>query len=258
MRLNRYLQKAGVASRRKADALIFSGKVRVNGRVVQEPWYEVRDTDVVEVHNRPVRIRKYHRYFKYYKPRGVTTTLRDRHASLTLRDVLPDHLRGIFPVGRLDRDSEGLLLLTDDGDLAYILTHPRFEVLKVYRVWFTGSLHARDVARRLQQGLTLEDGPFHPLFARPIEHRAVELGLTEGRKREIRRAMAALGLEVERLLRTQFGPITLGGLREGGLSTLTPREMQEIRRLKARMLPRLRGETPSPARKPRVKRRHTP
>ena len=241
MRLNRFLQKAGVASRRKADALIFAGKVTVNGRVVREPWAEVGEHDRVAVNGKPVRLRKYHRYFKFYKPRGVTTTLKDRHARLTLRDVLPDSLRGVFPVGRLDRDSEGLLLLTDDGDLAYILAHPRFEVLKVYRVWFSGGMHARDVARRLQEGLELEDGPFRPVFVHPLEAAAVELGITEGRKREIRRAFAALGLTVERLLRTRFGPIALGGLREGGLAALDPHEMQEIRRLKARMLPRLKS-----------------
>lgn len=239
MRLNRFLQQAGVASRRKADALIFAGRVRVNGRVVREPWVEVGEQDRVEVDGKPVRRRRFFRYFKFYKPRGVTTTLKDRHAQITLRDVLPDSLHGVFPVGRLDRDSEGLLLLTDDGDLAYILSHPRFEVLKVYRVWFSGEMHARDVARAFQEGLELEDGPFRPVFAHPLEARAVEVGITEGRKREIRRAFARLGLTVERLLRIRFGPIALGGLREGGLAALDPHEMQEIRRLKARMLPKL-------------------
>lgn len=247
MRLNRYLQQAGVASRRKADALIFAGRVRVNGKVVREPWVDVGDNDRVEVDGKPVRRRRYFRYFKFYKPRGVTTTLRDRHAALTLQDVLPDSLRGVVPVGRLDRDSEGLLLLTDDGDLAYILTHPRFEVLKVYRVWFSGDRHARDVARAFREGLELEDGPFKPVFAHPLEARAVEVGITEGRKREIRRAFAALGLEVERLVRIRFGPIALGSLREGGLAALDPHEMQEIRRLKARMLPRLRKNRGNPS-----------
>lgn len=246
MRLNRYLQQAGVASRRKADQIIFSGKVQVNGRVVKEPWYEVQDGDTVMLHGRVIKLRRYYRYYKFYKPRGVTTTLHDPHAALTLKDILPPNLKGTFPVGRLDRDSEGLLLLTDDGDLAYILSHPRFEVLKVYRVWFSGPLHAREVVKKFAKGLILEDGPFQPPSVRSLERYAVELSLTEGRKREIRRAFRSLGLTVERLLRVQFGPIVLGGLREGGLQPLTSQEMQEIRRLKARMLPRLQKNAATP------------
>ncbi len=227
MRLVKFLQAAGVASRRRADELIRSGAVRVNGEVVREPWHEVDPArDTVEVDGRRIepRITKY--YFKFYKPRGVVSTLRDPHAKRTLSDYIPEGLR-LVPAGRLDQDSEGLMILTDDGDLVYRLTHPRFEVPKRYRVVLDRYVEKADI-ERLAGGIELEDGPFIPDGIRRLGPREVELVIHEGRKREIRRAFRELGYRVVRLVRVALGPVELGDLRPGELRPLDERELREL------------------------------
>jgi pseudouridine synthase len=227
MRLNKFLQAAGVASRRKADLLIKSGRVRVNGRVVTEPWHPVDPAhDRVEVEGSEAHLGSEKHYFKLYKPKGVTSTLTDPHAKRTLAEFVPKGLR-LFPVGRLDRDSEGLILLTDDGDLAFRLTHPRFQVRKRYRVELDRPIFSGDLAR-LREGLVLEDGPFRPLEVRKLADRVVELSLHEGRKREIRRGFSALGYRVKRLVRLAIGPVELGALRPGELAPLSNTELRAL------------------------------
>jgi pseudouridine synthase len=226
VRLNKFLQAAGVASRRKADQLIHAGRVQVNGRPVTEPWHQVDPAgDRVELDGEVLRLPGRHHYLKLYKPRGVTSTLADPHAARTLAEFVPPGKR-LFPVGRLDRDSEGLVILTDDGELAYFLTHPRFGVEKRYLVELDRPLARRDLAR-LRRGLPLEDGPFRPEGLR-VSGTHVQLSLREGRKREIRRGFSALGYRVVRLVRQAIGPVQLGGLRPGEAKPLSPRERERL------------------------------
>lgn len=227
MRLNKFLQAAGAASRRKADELIRAGRVRVNGRPVREPWFEVDPgRDAVEVDGRRVVLPEEKHYFKLYKPRGVVSTLRDPHAGRTLAEFIPPGLR-LVPAGRLDRDSEGLVILTDDGDLVYRLTHPRFGVPKRYRVVLDRYITKGDL-ERLSRGIELADGPFSPDRVRRLGPREVELVIHEGRKREIRRAFRALGYGVVRLVRTAMGPVELGDLAPGEIRPLGPEELRAL------------------------------
>ena len=227
MRLNKYLQAAGVASRRGADELIRSGRVRVNGEVVREPWREVNPAvDTVEVDGRKIALSAERHYFKLYKPRGVVSTLRDPHAKRTLAEFIPEGLR-LVPAGRLDKESEGLVILTDDGDLVFRLTHPSFEVAKRYRVVLDRYVEKRDL-EDLARGIELEDGPFVPDEVKRLGPREVELVIHEGRKREIRRAFRTLGYEVVRLIRTAMGPVELGDLRPGELRPLSPGELRAL------------------------------
>lgn len=229
-----------MAARRKADLLIRAGRVRVNHVVVREPWHEVDpERDLVTVDGKHVRVLGEKHYFKFYKPRGVTSTLHDPHATRTLSDFIPPRLR-LFPVGRLDRESEGLIILTDDGELALRFSHPRYRVPKRYRVELDHSPSARDL-ERLGHGLLLEDGPFRPRGLRTVGERTVELTLHEGRKREIRRGFAALGYRVVRLVRLSIGPVSLGDLRPGELRKLSQKELQALQEEGARRPP---GEAP--------------
>ncbi|MBC7098707.1 rRNA pseudouridine synthase [Candidatus Bipolaricaulota bacterium] len=228
MRLNKFLQRAGIASRRRADLLIKGGHVHVNGRPVTEPWAQVDPIgDRVVVAGEEVRLLPQRHYYKFYKPRGVVSTLADPHAERTLRDFLPAGLR-LFPVGRLDKDSEGLMLLTDDGDLAFRLSHPRFEVKKRYLVEVNRPLSPKAL-KRLELGIALSDGPFRPTDVRRVGSKGVELSLHEGRKREIRRAFSSLGYRVERLVRLAIGPVELGGLLPGELAPLTEAELGKLK-----------------------------
>lgn len=229
MRLNKFLQAAGVASRRGADALIREGMVRVNGKVIREPWFHVDPgMDTVEIRGRRLSLPSGKHYFKLYKPRGVVSTLADPHAHRTLAEYIPPGLR-LFPVGRLDRDSEGLILLTDDGTLAFRLTHPRFRIPKRYRVTLDRPLRGNDL-ERLRRGIQLDDGPFQPLSVRRRGKKGVEIVICEGRKREIRRALSRLGYRVERLLRTHIGPLGLGTLRPGELRPLSGKEVKLLKK----------------------------
>ncbi len=227
MRLNKYLRDAGVAARRKADELIQAGRVQLNGRPVRQPWADVDpERDMVIVDGGPVRLQEARHYFKLYKPPGVTSTLADPHAKSTLAPYVPTGLR-LAPVGRLDKESEGLVLLTDDGELTYRLTHPRFGVHKRYRVTVTRSPSRQQLAQ-LREGVELEDGPFRPTRVRRTGERELELTLHEGRKREIRRGLAAVGLRVERLLRLSIGPLQLGELAPGELIPLSAAERRAL------------------------------
>lgn len=228
MRLQAFLARAGVGSRRQAEALIRQGRVRVNSEVAQLGT-KVAPGDVVEVDGRRVEAPAERVVLALHKPRGYTTTRHDPHAAHTVYELLPK-IPGLHPVGRLDRDSEGLLLLTNDGDLTHRLTHPRFGVRKVYRVWTEGGTLPKEVCRRLLLGVDLEDGPAKALACRPAPGGAV-LVLAEGRKREVRRMLQRVGYPVRRLLRLQVGPIRLGDLPPGKWRRLSEREVQALLRL---------------------------
>ncbi|MGD0448036.1 MAG: pseudouridine synthase [Candidatus Dormibacteria bacterium] len=229
-RLNRYLARRGVASRRGADGLIDAGRVSVNGtRAVVGATVDPR-RDRVSVDGRPVAGDQRLETLMLNKPAGVVTTVRDPHRRPTVMGLLPEPVPGLVPVGRLDADSRGLLLLSTDGDLAHRLTHPRYGVAKRYRVVLGRDLSDADI-ERLLEGVELEDGLARPLGVRrpsPVRADLIEVTMGEGRKREIRRLCAALDAPVLDLVRVGLGPLKLGHLEEGGVRLLTPTELEAL------------------------------
>jgi pseudouridine synthase len=234
IRLQKLLSRAGRASRREAERLMAEGRVRVNGQVVTELGTRVvPGRDVVEVDGQPVEqpAAATSTWVAFHKPVGVLTTRRDPHGGRTIYDVLPAELRRLKYVGRLDRDAEGLLLLTDDGEAAHRLQHPSGEIEREYQVEVAGTVD-RDVVRQLLRGVELGDGPAKARRARVIEAGPVTstltLVLTEGRKREVRRMMSAVGHPVLELTRVRFGPVRLGDLAAGACRPLTDRERERL------------------------------
>lgn len=230
MRLNVYIAKSGFASRRKADVLIETGKVKVNGSIVKEPFFNVND-ECVEIEGQKLLPKK-NIYIIFNKPRGVTTTLHDVFASKKIIDFFPTNMfpsisqntkkinsgEGIYPVGRLDRDSKGLLLLTNNGSLCYQLTHPKFGIEKEYLVEVKGIFSNND-CKKAREGLD-DDGDFLSVKAIHIEQRGnksthLNVVISCGKKRHLRRLFKRLGFEVAELKRIRIGGIILGDLREG-------------------------------------------
>lgn len=229
-RLQRALARAGFGSRRACEALIAAGRVRVDGRVATLGDKVDASSARVTVDGVEATLDPNARYYAFHKPRGVVTTMRDPQGRPDMRPFLPDGPR-VFPVGRLDRDSEGLLLLTNDGELANRLLHPRHGVEKEYLAEVDGVPTARRLAR-VESGVELDDGPARAERARSLgssgRRGAVRLVMTEGRKREVRRLLAAVGLPVTRLIRLRVGPITLGKLAPGELRSLDRSEVQAL------------------------------
>jgi 23S rRNA pseudouridine2605 synthase len=228
VRLQKYLAQAGVASRRASEDLIAAGRVRVNGATVTEPGTRVDPAgDVVEVDGRRVRPART-AWFALHKPRGYVSTRRDPQGRPTLYELLPRDLHALFYVGRLDLDSEGLILLTNDGDAAHRLLHPRFGIEREYEVELAEPMD--DTAlRRLRRGVVLDDGPARAERVTRLSPRRVSVTLREGRKREVRRMMGAVGHEVVRLRRVRYGPIRLGALAPGRWRELTEVERASVR-----------------------------
>jgi 23S rRNA pseudouridine2605 synthase len=231
-RLQRALARAGFGSRRSAERLIVEGRVAVNGRVAKLGNRVDLRRDRVTVDGVPVPTDPDLRYLALNKPAGVTTTLADRHAERSLVPLLPPGPR-VIPVGRLDRESEGLLLLTNDGDLAHRLQHPRFGVEKEYLVEVEGAV-SKAVVARLTRGVELEDGTARAVRAGPVqragERTALSVVMAEGRKREVRRMLAAVGFPVRRLVRVRVGPVQLGPLKPGKTRALTAEEVAGLYR----------------------------
>lgn len=237
-RLQKLLSRAGIASRREAERWIAAGRVTVNGVVASLGTKADPERDVVAVDGRPLadlprRLRR-KRYVMLHKPRGVLTTMHDPQGRPTVADLCRRYgLEGLHPVGRLDFDSEGLLLLTDDGELTFALTHPRHQVPKVYHVLVRGAV-TPDGLRRLREGVLLEDGPARAATARRLRRENgatwVEITIHEGRKRQVRRMCAAVGWRVLRLVRVAVGPLRLGDLAPGRLRALRPSEVEALSR----------------------------
>jgi 23S rRNA pseudouridine2605 synthase len=229
-RLQRSLARAGLGSRRACEDLIRAGRVKVGGRVAALGDRVDPTSDVVTVSGVRVAVNPESRYLALHKPVGVTTTLSDRHAGADIRAFLPEGPR-LVPVGRLDRDSEGLILLTNDGELANRLTHPSYGVEKEYLAEVEGKPSERQLIR-LRKGVKLEDGPARALAARVAGvsggRGAVRLVMGEGRKREVRRLLAAVGLPVRRLIRVRVGPVKLGSLKAGHVRELSPEELRRL------------------------------
>jgi 23S rRNA pseudouridine2605 synthase len=225
-RLQRILARAGFGSRRAVEDLIRAGRVTVNGAVATLGRRAVAARDRVAVDGVPVPSHPNLRRYKLNKPPGVTTTLRDQHAVRSVASLLPPGPR-VFPVGRLDRDSEGLLLLTNDGDLAQRLLHPRFGVEKEYLVEVEGSI-GREALRKLERGVELEDGPARALRVGSVQRQrgrsSLRMVMGEGRKREVRRMLEAVGFPVRRLVRVRIGPVWVGDLKPGKVRPLTSTE----------------------------------
>ena len=227
-RLQRALARAGFGSRRSCEELIVQGKVRVNGRVATLGDKVEVSRDRVELQRVPVNLDPSTRYYALHKPAGVVTTMQDPQGRPDIRSYLPEDGPRVFPVGRLDRESEGLLVLTNDGDLAERLLHPRFQVEKEYLAEVQGRPTPKHLAK-LRAGVDLDDGPAKAKSARIVDARAdrgqLALVMTEGRKREVRRLLAAVGLPVSRLVRVRIGSLHLGRLRAGQLRELTADEV---------------------------------
>ena len=225
MRLNAYLARAGVASRRKADDLIKAGRVLVNGEPGRLNTF-VEATDRVEVDGREVAKQKL-AHLLLHKPAGVVTTAHDPQGRPTVVQLVPNEPR-VVPVGRLDADTTGALLLTNDGALAHRLAHPRYGVEKVYEVEVEGEPDD-DVVRRLAEGVQLEDGLTAPARARRLRRNRIELTLHEGRNRQVKRMLEALGHRVTRLHRSAYAGLTLEGLEPGAWRELEPSEIERLR-----------------------------
>lgn len=226
---------AGLASRRGAETLLREGRVCVNGEIASLGDSVDPERDVVTVDGRTLRAES-PAYWLVHKPRGVLTTVRDTHGRRTVVDLLPDRSRRLFPVGRLDLDTEGLVLLTNDGELAQVLLHPSYESEREYEVTVSRRI-SRDALRRLGEGVELDDGLTAPAtvghvrFDRSADTSVFRLTLIEGKKRQIRRALAFLGHPVTALLRVRMGTLRLGDLAAG---EARPLEVGEIRALRER------------------------
>ena len=228
MRLARYLAHAGVASRRAAEKLIVEGRVRVCGEVVTDPARDVDDTSGVEVDGRPVAPEP-REVWLVNKPAGVVSTAEDTHGRPIVTELVESERR-LYPVGRLDAATTGLILLTNDGDLANRLTHPRYGVERVYTARVEPAPVPEPALRRLREGVELDDGLTSPAGVRQTSPGVLELTISEGRKRQVRRMCEAVGHPVEELARIAFGPLRLGSLAPGEARPLTPAEVERLRK----------------------------
>lgn len=235
-RLQKILAQAGYGSRRACEQLILQGRVRVNGKVVMQLGVQADPlSDVIEVDGQRVHLSEKHTYILLHKPAGVVTTRRDAHAARTVVDLLQGVTAPVFPVGRLDADTTGALLLTDDGGLAYRLTHPRYGVPKTYLAEVRGEV-GEETLCRLREGVPLEDGMTAPAQVQKLRYIAdrkttlLRLTIHEGRKRQVKRMCQAVGHPVVRLHRERFGPLTLRNLPTGAWRHLTEEEVSALRR----------------------------
>ena len=226
MRLNAYLARAGVASRRKADELIKAGRVTVNGEPGRLNTF-VGPRDRVELDGQELA-KEPLAYVLLHKPAGVVTTASDPHGRRTVVDLVADQGTRLVPVGRLDADTTGALLLTNDGELAHRLAHPRYEVDKVYEAEVEGEPSDTAIAR-LERGIELEDGRTAPAAARLLTRTRVELAVHEGRKHQVKRMLAAVGHPVKRLHRSRYAGLTVEGLGPGESRELTGAEVERLR-----------------------------
>jgi pseudouridine synthase len=233
-RLQKFMARCGVASRRKCEELIAGGLVEVNGEVIREPGVKIDPKrDRVRVDGKFVRAETA-AYYAHYKVKGITTTVSDDLGRKTIMDCLPDIRERVYPVGRLDKDSEGLILLTNDGELANYVTHPAHGIEKTYRVVAEGRVPKETLDALAEKGMRLGPVLIRPTRVQLVrydnENTVVLISVAEGINREVRRIFAALGHEVKKLLRTQIGPVELEGMKRGTTRPLTPREIAQFRK----------------------------
>jgi pseudouridine synthase len=231
MRLQKYMAHCGVASRRSAEGMILEGRVTVNGQVVRELGTSVSpDEDIVTVDGRPIRQEETHVYILLNKPAGYITSVKDNFNRPTALDLVKTDRR-VYPVGRLDYDSEGLILLTDDGALTHQLTHPSHEFEKRYLVETDRLLTDAELAR-LRAGVDIGDYITRPAHVARARGKSLIIGIHEGKNRQIRRMVEALGAKVRLLRRLSIGPLELGDLKPGAWRYLTSEEVYTLKRLK--------------------------
>jgi 23S rRNA pseudouridine2605 synthase len=230
VRLAKYLAHAGVASRRASEQLVFDGRVRVDGEVVTDPARDVDGTMAIEVDGSRVRVGSGQRaVYAVHKPAGIVSTVSDPQGRRTIVELVTTGRR-LYPVGRLDADTTGLILLTDDGDLAHHLTHPSFEVPRTYVAKVRNGPVREAALRELREGVRLDDGPTAPARVKRLAPDEIELTIHEGRKRQVRRMLDAVGHPVISLQRVAFGTLRLGTLKEGAARRLTEAEVDKLRR----------------------------
>jgi 23S rRNA pseudouridine2605 synthase len=232
VRLVKFLANAGVASRRASDEIIRAGRVTIAGEVVTDPARDVTDADRIDVDGRPVTLSAERVVYAVNKPRGVVSTASDPQRRRTVISLVDTDLR-LYPVGRLDIDTTGLLLLTNDGELAHRLTHPSFEVPRVYQATLGGPPITDKEIRMLRSGVRLEDGMTAPARVRRIGERGenrIELEIREGRNRQVKRMCEAVGHRVSALTRVSFGTLTLGQMGTGTCRRLSPAEIKALLR----------------------------
>ena len=227
MRLAKYLAHAGIASRRASEQLIADGRITVDGTTVRDPARDVDDSHDVAFDGEPVRGAEPRVAYALHKPAGVVSTASDTHGRRTVVDLVPAERR-LYPVGRLDAESTGLILLTNDGDLANRLTHPRYEVPKTYRASLAGAALTDRALKALREGVQLEDGMTAPAKVRRLTPHQLELTIYEGRNRQVRRMCEAIRRPVRQLVRIRFGPLELGDLRPGKARRLTGTELEAL------------------------------
>jgi 23S rRNA pseudouridine2605 synthase len=224
MRLGKFVASAGVASRRASEELIRAGRVTVNGERVMDPARDVTQADTVAVDRRAIRLPEARVVYALNKPVGVLSTARDPQRRPTVVSLVPEPER-LYPVGRLDADSSGLILLTNDGELAHRLTHPRFEVSKTYLADVANPPVRGSAVRALRAGVTLDGGRTAPAEVRRVSPGRLLIAIHEGRNRQVRRMCEAVGHRVKALQRVGFGPLELGDLPVGRYRRLTDREV---------------------------------
>jgi 23S rRNA pseudouridine2605 synthase len=229
VRLAKYLAHAGVASRRAAEQLIAEGRVELDGETVRDPARDVADGSVVCVDGHRLQGPEQRVVYLLNKPRGVVSTARDTHGRETVVGLVAEPALRLYPVGRLDADSHGLILLTNDGELANLLTHPRYEIPKTYRARVAGAPVGREQLARLRSGVELEDGRSAPARVRLIAPDTLELTICEGRNRQVRRMCETVGHRVLDLQRIAFGPLRLGSLPPGAHRRLSQPEIDRLR-----------------------------
>jgi 23S rRNA pseudouridine2605 synthase len=231
MRLAKYLAHAGVASRRAAETLIAAGRVSVEGMLVTDPAREVGEDSAVSVDGRRLSGSESRAVFVVNKPVGVLSTASDTHGRPTVVEIVPGSGLRLYPVGRLDADSSGLMLLTNDGELANRLTHPSFEVPKTYRAKLAGGRVGERALESLRRGVPLDGRQTSPAQVHRVSASEIELTIHEGRNRQVRRMCEAVGHPVLDLKRVAFGPLRLGGLQPGAYRRLRAEEVERLRSL---------------------------
>lgn len=235
MRINKYLAQSGLASRRKAEELVTSGRVKVNGKVIHDLATDIKPSDLVFVDGKNVRASTNFVYYKLNKPKGYLTTVSDDKDRKTVMSLMRGVHARVFPIGRLDYDTEGLLLMTNDGDLANILTKPNSEIKKTYLVNISAPI-SKDEIKTLSNGVDIGEYITKPCSVELIDMTAdyarLKVTITEGKNRQIRKMFSAVGKEVTFLKRVQIGEIRLGGLSRGEYAPLNAKELKYIRSLK--------------------------
>ena len=232
MRINKYIAGSGVCSRRKADELIANGNVKVNGAVLKEPGYDVKEGDVVSVNGTVIEGQEKSVYYLLNKPIGYVTTAKDEQDRATVLDLVADIPERVFPVGRLDMNTSGALILTNDGKVSYRISHPKHEVFKTYRALVSGVI-SKEKIWKLRNGVDIGGYVTKParvtIIGENKNSTLLEISISEGRNRQVRKMCKAVGNPVQELQRISIGEIRLGRLKEGSFRKLTPAEIDYLK-----------------------------